>query len=358
MGMINVGVIGFGYWGPNIVRNLTSISGIKLHSICDTDPVALMRAKKMYPEVRFCQDYTQITDSPEIDAVAVITPVSTHFTLAKRALSQGKHVFVEKVFTRSSLEAYELIKVAEKHKRIIMVDHTFLFTDAVKKIETAVSSGKMGDLYYYDSVRISPGRFQTDVNVVWDLAVHDLYIMDHIIKSKPQAISAQGIDYLNHMHENIAYITVYFDQPIIAHINVNWLSPVKVRNILIGGQKKMMFWDDLEPDEKIKIYDRGIKASTTKGEHKMLVEHRSGDVFGPKLNQGEALKNELTYFKKCIIKNETPFNDGHAGLRVVKLLEATNRSLKNKGMIVPVHENGHVNGYANGNGNGNGNGKH
>ncbi len=334
--MINIGVVGFGYWGPNIVRNLSSIANVRVHAICDKDPQALARAKKLYPKIQLYQNYQYVTDSPEINAVAVVTPVSTHFEIAKRALAQGKHVFAEKSFASSSEQAHELIKIAERKKLTVMVDYTYLFSSAVQKIKQLINSRKMGDIYYFDSTRVSPGRFQNDVNVIWDLAVHDFYIIDYLIKSKPKAISAQGIDYLRQGHENLGFITVYFEDPIIAHINVNWLSPVKIRKILIGGNKKMLMWDDLEPDEKIKIYDRGIKASNKEGEYKMLVEYRSGDVFTPKLTQTEALRNELIYFRNCIIKKQTPFNDGYAGLRIIQLLEATDRSIRNKGRITPI----------------------
>lgn len=339
--MINIGVVGFGYWGPNIVRNLSSIANMRVHAICDQDPQALARAKKLYPKIQLYQDYQLVTDSPVINAVAVVTPVSSHFKIAKRALAQGKHVFVEKPFTSSSAQGHELIRIAERKKLTIMVGYTYLFTSAVQKIKQVISSRKMGDIYYFDSTRVSLGRFQNDVNVVWDLAVHDLSIIDYLIKSKPKAVSAQGIDYLGQGYENLAYITVYFEDPIIAHINVNWLSPVKLRNILIGGNKKMLLWDDLEPDEKIKIYDRGIKASNKEGEYKMLVEYRSGNIFVPKLSQTEALRNELMYFRTCIIKKQTPFNDGYAGLRIIQLLEAADSSIRNKGRITPINGNGH-----------------
>ena len=334
--MINVGVIGFGYWGPNVVRNLAAIKGMRVHSICDMDKQALARAKSLYPHVRMCQDHAEIMEADDIDAVAVVTPVSTHYDLVKKALNKGKHVFVEKPFTATTRQARELIKIAQRKKRIIMVDHTFLFTGAVQKIKELIDSNTLGDLYYYDSTRISLGLFQPDVNVMWDLVPHDFSIIDHVIKARPKAVSAQGIDHFNRGHENIAYITVYFEGGLIAHINANWLSPVKVRNILIGGQKKMLVWDDVEADEKIKIYDRGIKVDSKEGVYKMLVAYRSGDMISPKLESTEALKKELMYFQECILKKKQPFNDGRAGLRVVKLLEAADRSLKKGGKKVAV----------------------
>ena len=334
--MIKVGVIGFGYWGPNVVRNLSTIDGLEVHSICDLDAEALGRARKLYPRVKMTSDIKDVVDSTEIDAVAIVTPVSTHYSLAKRALKNGKHVFVEKPFTAKAAQAAELIELARKSNLIIMVDHTFLFTPAVRKIKELVDNNVLGDLYYYDSTRISLGLFQRDVNVIWDLAPHDLSIIDYLIKSKPTAVSAQGIDHFNRGYENIAYITVYFSDQLIAHINANWLSPVKVRNILIGGQKKMLVWDDLEVDEKIKIYDRGVNVEGKEGVYKRLVEYRSGDMISPKLESGEALTRELKYFKECITTKKVPFNDGHAGLRIVKLLEAADKSLRSKGKIISI----------------------
>jgi len=335
--MINVGVIGFGYWGPNVVRNLMSIVGMRVKMVCDSDPHNLKRAKALYPHLHFSLDYKEIIDSPFIDAVAIVTSVSTHYEIAKRALKKGKHIFVEKPMAKSSVEAMELIKIADSKKLVIMVDHTFLFTGAVAKIKELMDKNMLGDLYYYDSTRISLGLFQHDVNVIWDLAPHDFYIIDYLIRNKSCRISAIGIDHFNRGHENIAYITVHFKGGLIAHINTNWLSPVKVRNILIGGQKKMLVWNDLEADEKIKIYDRGISVDGQEGIYKMLVEYRSGDMIAPKLDTTEALKKEMVYFYECITKSQVPFNDGYAGLRVVEMLEATSRSLKQDGHEVCLH---------------------
>jgi predicted dehydrogenase len=269
----------------------------------------------------------------DIDAIAVITPVWTHYELAKAALENGKHVFVEKPFTSNAAQAEELINLAEKKNLKIMVDHTFLFTGAVKKISQLVNDGALGKLYYYDSTRVNLGLFQHDVNVIWDLAPHDLSIIDHLIKQSPEALVATGQTHLNE-HEDIAFITIYFPDKIIAHINVNWLSPVKVRTTLIGGEKKMLVWNDLEADEKIKIYDKGVNITTRQGLYNLLVNYRSGDMWSPQLEQLEALRQELTYFIDCITNNQTPSNDGKAGLRVVKMLEAASRSLEKRGELV------------------------
>ena len=271
--------------------------------------------------------------STEIDAVAVVTPVWTHYELAKAALENGKHVFVEKPFTSNAAQGEELIDLARKKNLRIMVDHTFLFTGAVKKIRQLLNEEALGRLYYYDSTRVNLGLFQHDINVLWDLAPHDLSIMDYLIDSKPEAISATGQKHLNG-HEDIAFMTLYFPEKTIAHINVNWLSPVKIRTTLIGGEKKMVVWNDLEADEKVKVYDRGVKITSQEGVYDALVHYRSGDMCVPQLEQGEALRRELTYFVDCISKGQDPFNDGNAGLRVVRMLEAGSESLSKRGSLV------------------------
>ena len=331
--MLNVGVIGYGYWGPNIVRNFNSIDGAKVLSISDINQEAIKRAAKAYPHTAVTKDWREIISSPEIDIVAVITPVSTHFELAKKALQNGKHVFVEKPFTATAAQAEELIELAEKKGLKIMVDHTFIFTGAVRKMKQLIDDNELGDLYYYDSIRVNLGLFQTDVNVIWDLAPHDFAIMDYLIHEKPAAIIACGKAHVNGK-EDTAYLTVYFTSSMIAHFNVNWLSPLKVRTTLIGGEKKMLVWNDLEADEKIKVYDKGIDVKTQEGVYNLLVSYRSGDMWAPKVPQIEALKLETEYFVNCILNDETPINDGHAGLRVVKILEACNESLKKHGEMI------------------------
>jgi predicted dehydrogenase len=331
--MIRFGVIGYGYWGPNIVRNLQSVEGASVVAVCDSSASAQRRVKEAYPQVQVCGDCNEILTSPDIDAIAVITPVWTHFELAKKALLNGKHVFVEKPFTSTSQQALELIELAERKKLQIMVDHTFLFTGSVKKIHQLVNDGTLGKLYYYDSTRVNLGLFQHDVNVLWDLAPHDLSIMDYLIGDRPDAVVATGESHLNGLPD-VAYMTVYFPDNVIAHISVNWLSPVKLRTTLIGGEKKMLVWNDLEADEKIKVYDRGVQMNSREGVYNLLVSYRSGDMWAPKIETTEALKAELTYFTNCIDSGETPFNNGMAGLRVVRMLEAAEESLKKKGEAV------------------------
>jgi predicted dehydrogenase len=334
--MIRIGVIGYGYWGPNIVRNFHTHEGSEVVMVCDKSPKCLERLKKAHPSIPFTTDINEILKSTKVDVVAVVTPVWTHFELAKAALENGKHVFVEKPFTCSVVQAEELIELADRKNLKIMVDHTFLFTGAVRKIRQLVDEGALGDLYYYDSLRVNLGLFQHDVNVIWDLAPHDLSIMDYVIREKPEAVVATGEQHLNGV-EDVAFITVYFPKHIIAHINVNWLSPVKVRTTLLGGEKKMLVWNDLEVDEKIKVYDKGVSMSTNPANlHQLLVSYRSGDMWSPQVEPVEALRAETAYFLECINQNKTPFNDGVAGLRVVRILEAADRSVKNRGQVVTL----------------------
>jgi predicted dehydrogenase len=333
--MIKFGVIGYGYWGPNIVRNLDHTEGSKVVAVCDKSASARTKAQKAFPHLKVTAEASDILASKEIDAVAIVTPVWTHYELTKTALENGKHVFVEKPFTTTSAQAEELINLAERKNLKIMVDHTFLFTGAVKKIHSLVEEGALGRLYYYDSMRVNLGLFQHDVNVIMDLAPHDLSIMDHLISAAPEAISATGQSHLN-AHEDVAFITVYFPDKVIAHINVNWLSPVKVRTTLIGGEKKMVVWNDLEADEKIKIYDKGVSVTSREGLYDLLVNYRSGDMWAPQLAQVEALRDELRHFVECIANDTTPMSDGLAGLRVVTLLEAANESVRNRGALVKL----------------------
>jgi predicted dehydrogenase len=331
--VVRMGVIGYGYWGPNVVRNVSGLESCQLVAVCDQNPAALKRASRLYPAARMTGDAMELLKSPDIDAIAVVTPVWTHFELAKAALLNGKHVFVEKPFTSTSAQAEELIELAEKKNLQIMVDHTFLFTGAVRKIKEMVDKGTLGSLYYFDSTRVNLGLFQHDVSVVWDLAPHDLSIMDHILHQKPEAVVTTGAKHVNDLAD-MAFITVYFPNNLVAHLNVNWLSPVKVRTTLIGGKDKMLVWNDIEPDEKIKVYDKGVDITNGQGVYDMLVSYRSGDVWAPKVEQTEALKLEIAYFAECIQKGEAPHNDGAAGLRVVRLLEAADKSLNQRGNAI------------------------
>ena len=330
----SVGVIGYGYWGPNIVRNFCGLDNACVKSVCDKNPQSLKKVKALYPSVTVTENDADILTAKDIDIVAIITPVSAHHELAKQALLNGKHVFVEKPFTATVAQAEELIEIAARKNLQIMVDHTFLFTGAVRKIKDLVDEGLLGRIYYYDSTRVNLGLFQHDVNVVWDLAPHDFSIMQHIITQKPSAVVATGSAHVNGK-EDVAYVTVYFPDSVIAHFNVNWLSPVKVRTTLIGGANKMLLWDDVEPDEKIKIYDRGVtKGENPEGIHELLVSYRMGDIWAPRIDQVEALKLAAQNFVDAVVKDGELLTDGAAGLGVVRMLEAAQESLKSRGGMV------------------------
>jgi len=335
--MIRVGVIGYGYWGPNIVRNFNNGDLSRVAMVCDQRPESLHKVQQSYPQIQVTRDSAELINSTEIDAVAVVTPVWTHYDLAKAALKNGKHIFVEKPFTFTSAQAEELVNLAEQKNLRIMVDHTFLFTGAVRKIRQLIDDGTLGNLYYYDSTRVNLGLFQHDVNVIWDLAPHDLSIMDYLIQERPLGVVATAERHLNGL-EDIAFLTFYFPQNVIAHINVNWISPVKIRTTLIGGEKKMVVWNDLEADEKIRVYDRGVEKVSGEGIYEMLVKYRTGDMWAPQVEHTEALKKELEYFADCIHTNRTPINDGKAGWRVVQMLEAANQSLRSRGAMIELSD--------------------
>src|SRR5271168_1135335 len=333
--MVKFGVVGYGYWGPNVVRNLDRLDEAEVVAVCDKSAAARKKVAKAYPEVRVTDNASELMTSPEIDAIAVVTPVWTHYDLAKAALENGKHIFVEKPFTSNRAQAEELIELAERKHLKIMVDHTFLFTGAVQRMKEMIDDGTLGELYYYDSTRVNLGLFQHDVNVLWDLAPHDLSIMDYLIKEKPEAIVATGERHLNGVAD-IAFMTLYYPNNMIGHINVNWLSPVKVRTTLIGGEKKMLVWNDLEADEKLKVYDKGVQMTSGEAVYQTLVSYRTGDMWAPRVEQIEALKAEAAYFVDCVMNNRTPFNDGVAGLHVVRMLEAADLSLQQKGKVVQL----------------------
>ena len=330
---LKIGVIGYGYWGPNVVRNFYNATNASVVSVCDLNPKSLQRVARTYPSMLLTNNPMDILTSPHIDAVAIVTPITHHFPLAKKALENGKHVFVEKPFTASTAEAEQLIELAERNNLQIMVDHTFLFCGAVRKIRELIDNGTLGNLYYFDSTRVNLGIFQHDANVVWDLAPHDLSIIDHLLPDEPEAIIATGEKHVNGA-EDVAFITIHFPNKVIAHLNVNWLSPVKVRTTLIGGEKRMLVWNDLEADEKIKVYDKGIERSNGTGDHDLRVSYRAGDLWVPRLEQVEALTVEAQYFVDCVFNGETPINDGTAGLRVVQMLETIDQSINQKGKMI------------------------
>jgi len=337
--MVRVGVIGYGYWGPNLVRNFAETPGSEVVAVSDLRPERLALVRARYPAIRTTQNVDELLANPAVDAIAVATSVSSHFDLAMKALAAGKHVLVEKPLTATSGQARRLIDEAARCKRVLMVDHTFVFTGAVRKIRDLVVAGDLGDIYYYDSVRINLGLFQHDVNVIWDLAVHDLAIMDYVLGQVPSAVSAEGMSHVARAPENVAYLTLFFPTDLIAHIHVNWLAPVKVRRTLIGGSKKMIVYDDLEPSEKVKVYDRGVTvADDTENLYRVRIGYRTGDMWAPRLDGKEALAAEAEHFIRCIETGERPLTDAHAGLRIVRILEAATESIKDRGRPVQIQK--------------------
>jgi predicted dehydrogenase len=332
--MLNIGIIGLGYWGPNLVRNFSATPGAVVKCVADLDDKRLARIRTAYPSIETVSDADEILARLDIDAVVLATPIKTHYDLAKRAILNGKHVLVEKPLATSRAEVLELIDLADKHEKVLMVDHTFLYTGAVRKIRDLVETGELGDLQYFDSTRINLGLFNPNWSVIWDLAVHDLSIFDYISNGKkPSGVSATGISHTSMGIEDIAYITMYFDDNTIAHITSSWISPVKIRKTLIGGSKKMVIYDDVEPTEKVKIYNSGFSVSTQEEMHRWLVDYRYGDIHIPKLEQTEALLGVATDFVGAISNGQTPVSNRHSGLNVVTVLEAAQKSIRERGTL-------------------------
>jgi predicted dehydrogenase len=335
-----VGVIGCGYWGPNLLRNFAENESAELRWICDADEARLAAMGRRYPAVQTTTDYRQLLADPQLDAIAVATPVATHFEIARAALVAGKHVLLEKPLTATVREAEELNDLAERSRRTLMVDHTFVYTGAVRKMKEIVASGELGELLYFDSVRINLGLFQKDINVLWDLAPHDLSIMDYLIDRQPEGLSAIGSCHIERGIENIAYLIMHFAGDFIAHFHFNWLAPVKIRRTMIAGSSKMILYDDIEPTEKVRIYDKGVTTNRVgpdrEADYQTLVSYRTGDVWAPKLDTTEALRHVVAEFLNSIREDRRPLTDGQAGLRVVRLLEAAQQSIKNGGQIQRV----------------------
>ncbi len=332
---MKVAVLGLGYWGPNLVRNFLGNSEVTEVVGCDKNPARLRFIESKFPGVKLTDDCESLCTDTSIDAIALATPVRLHYSLAKSALEAGKHIWVEKPFTSTSKEAEGIIEIAEKKNLKIFVDHTFIYTGAVRKIKEIVEKDTLGDIIYFDSVRINLGLFQNDVNVIWDLAPHDLSIMDYVLNKKVTAISANGVaNYYN--HENIAHIAVYFENNCFAHFHVNWTSPVKIRRMIVGGKKKMLVFDDMENFEKIKVYDAGIEIEEKEDKYNALVQYRIGDMYSPKVNQTEALTLGVKEFIDSINENRKPLTNAEDGLRVVKILEAAEKSVKDKGRLIEI----------------------
>jgi predicted dehydrogenase len=341
--VIRVGVIGFGYWGPNLVRNFAETPGARVTFVTDLSADRLALAARRYPGIQTSIHSRDLVDSPDVDAVVIATPVDTHFDLALAALQAGKHVLVEKPLTSSSDQALRLIDEAERRRLVLMVDHTFAYSSPVDKMRELTTAGELGELYYFDSVRINLGLFQRDVNVLWDLAVHDLSIMDFVLGRHPVAVSATGLAHIAGQPENIAYLTLFFDGRLIGHVHVNWLAPVKVRRTLLSGSRRMVVYDDLEASEKIKVYDSGISLNpSAENIYQMLIGYRAGDMWAPQLAVREALAVEAAHFIDCVNTGGRPRTDGHAGLRIVRLLEAATQSLAAQGRLINVDSGARV----------------
>jgi predicted dehydrogenase len=334
--VINVGLVGYGYWGPNLARNLAETEGLRLLAIADARTERRDAAAKRHPGVGVCGDATSLIARDDIHAIVIATPVGTHHALAKAAIDRGKHVLVEKPLAASRAEADDLAARAAARDVRLMVDHTFVFTGAVRKIKSIVEAGELGDLLYLDSVRVNLGLFQPDSNVVWDLAAHDLAVMDYLIQARPVAVSANGASVAGYQHENIAYITVHFDNGFLGHFHVNWLAPVKIRQMLLGGRQRLLVYDDMEASEKVRVYDKGVDFDVPDDEtrRQILISYRTGDMYAPRLDRHEALALLTREFASSIEEHRDPVTDAASGVRVVSLLEAAERSLREEGRRV------------------------
>ena len=335
--MIRIGVIGYGYWGPNLVRNFAETPQASVVAVADLDKKRLELLQRRYPTVKTTTDFQDLLKDASIDAVAVATPVSSHFELGMAVLKAGKHLWLEKPMTETSLQARKLIDEAARRQLVLITDHTFLYTGAVRKMAEIIKAGELGRVYYYDSIRVNLGLFQRDVSVISDLAVHDFSILDYLLGEHPVAVSASGTNHFPGTPANLAYITLFYNSGTIAHVNVNWLAPVKVRQILIGGSKKMITYDDLEPSEKIKVYDKGVTFTDDAEQiYQMRVGYRTGDMWAPALDTTEALRVEGEHFIDCIEHGKEPLTNGHLGLRVVELIEAATSSMRGRGETLHI----------------------
>ena len=335
--MIGIGVIGYGYWGPNLVRNFVESARSRVVMVSDLAPRRLALVGARYPAMKTTTDARELIQSPEVDAVVIATPVGTHFDMAMEALAAGKHVLVEKPMASSVEQAVRLIEQAEKFRRVLMVDHTFVYTSAVRKIRDVIAAGELGEPHYYDSVRVNLGLFQHDVNVIWDLAVHDLSILHAVFPIQPWGVSATGMGHVAGESENIAYMTLFYPGNFLAHIHVNWLAPVKVRRTMICGSRRMIIYDDTEASEKVKIYDKGINvASGEDDSYRLRINYRAGDMWAPNLDNTEALMLEVNEFIDCVETGRRPLTDGVAGLAVVRIAEGGTKSMANHGQMVEL----------------------
>jgi predicted dehydrogenase len=333
---MKAGIIGFGYWGTNLVRNFANLPGVDLKTVVDKRIEREKFLATLCQSAVFSTDPDDIINDPEIDAVVIATPVFTHFDLAFRSLKKGKHVLVEKPMASNMSEALTLIDLASKQQKVLMIDHTYLYTGAVQKMKTLIDAGHIGNIKYFDSTRINLGIFQPDVNVLWDLATHDISILNFLIKEDPVSVQATGISHTNNGIENIAYLTVNYGTGFMAHFNCSWSSPVKIRMMLIGGDKKMIVFNDLEPTEKVKVYDTGYNHKTDEDKKNILVDYRAGDIYIPKLDTREALSVMAADFRDAIMNKSYPVSSDISGVKVLKILEASQRSIKNKGVEIEI----------------------
>lgn len=335
--MLGIGVIGYGYWGPNLVRNFDETPGARVIAVSDMRAARLAEVTSRYPMIKTSTDPRDLLADPKVDAVIIATPIPTHFDLAMQALHAGKHVLVEKPLVTNVEQGLRLLDDAARLRRVLMVDHTFIYTGAVRKIRELVANGELGQCYYLDSVRVNLGLFQSGVSVLWDLAVHDVAIIDHVLQVEPVAVSATGVSHVPGEPEDIAYLSLFFEGGVIAHIHVNWLAPVKLRRMLLGGSRKMIVYDDLEPSEKVKVYDKGITVKNGgESARQVLIGYRTGDMWAPQLDMTEALRTEARHFVQCIEKEAMPLSGGDTGLRVVRALEAAAQSMAAHGRPVEL----------------------
>src|ERR1700730_5586330 len=336
-GLVGIGVVGYGYWGPNLVRNFANSESARVIGVSDLDPAKLAASKRFHSEIMTTSDFRDLLQDARIDAVAIAAPVHTHYDLALSALKAGKHVLVEKPLAPTSEQVRRLIDEADKRNLTLMVDHTFLYTPAVQKIRELLHEGTLGGIYYYDSIRSSLGLFQSDVNVIWDLAVHDMSIIQYILNQEPIAVSATGSSHVVGAPENMAHITLFFESSCVAHVSVNWLSPIKIRQTFIGGSRRMIVYDDVEPTEKIKVYDKGITLNgSPEKAHQLRIGYRAGDMWAPHIAAKEALQTEVQHFVDCIRNGTIPISSGLSGLKVVQILEAASRSIREQGKPISL----------------------
>lgn len=334
---VKVGVIGLGYWGPNLVRNFNASIDSKVVICCDAQSDRCRKLAIQYPNFTYSQQVSDVIDHPEVNAIAIATPVQTHHALAKQALLAGKHVLITKPITDDLTQARELVELADKMKLVLQVDHTFIYHPAVEKLKDVLTRGELGELYYFDSVRINLGLFQSDISVIWDLAPHDVSIMDYLIERPVEWVQAIGASHAGQKSESMAYITVQFADNILGHCHVNWLAPMKTRLVMLGGSRRLAVYDDNLVTEKVKIYDKGISRTSIEGLYDALVQYRNGDMYAPAIENSEALEREIKHFNHCVQNSGTPITDGKAGLRVVSILAAAHESSRNNGVrVIPA----------------------